>query len=312
MAVITLRQSNVVTSNGAIIKNSFVSPQEVDNNFSNINIELGSLSNSIVSTSISLTQELNNTNSFLTSFVTTNLNATSNNLISIVNSNVAYLTNYVNDTANYTNNSVGVVYNSLNVLSNSTTTSISNILSNTLTQFAPTSSEQLRGLITDETGFGNLVYSNSPTIFNSSIENSTLKSSTERANVVNDIAPVEITYNLVDQTILYYTSNSTANITLNFTGNSNISLDSYLNVSNTISSVVLLTNGAVPKYIQNVKVDGVVVANATIKGNLYWLGNSITIPGNPVGIDLYSFTIVKTSSNVYTILGSQSFFKSFL
>lgn len=83
----------------------------------------------------------------------------------------------------------------------------------------------------------------------------------------------------------------------------------------------MVQTGATPYYVQNVNIDGRVMSNATIKGNLFWQGNTITVGGTAGGIDVYSFTVIKNGGtrggvsyggNVYTILGSQTAFKSLL
>lgn len=66
---------------------------------------------------------------------------------------------------------------------------------NPLSQFAPTTSSQLAGVITDETGTGNLVFSNSPTLISptvgtaANLNNSTIASSTAYVwnNAITDV-----------------------------------------------------------------------------------------------------------------------------
>lgn len=153
---------------------------------------------------------------------------------------------------------------------------------------------------------------NVPTINYGLIEDATFASSFERANVRAEAA-ANTTFRVLDQSVLFYTSNSTANISINFTGNATTTLDSLLNnSSNTVTAIVLMTNGATGYYINNVLIDGTIIHNASVKGNLFWLGNTLTAGGNSVGIDSYGFTIIKKSANTYTVLASQSQYKSFL
>lgn len=153
---------------------------------------------------------------------------------------------------------------------------------------------------------------NTATINYGIIEDSTFASSFERANVRAEAA-ANTTFRVLDQSVLFYTSNSTANISVNFTGNATTTLDSLLNnSSNTVTAIVLMTNGATGYYINNVMIDGTVIHNGSVKGNLFWLGNTLTTGGNSVGIDSYGFTIIKKSANTYTVLASQSQYKSFL
>jgi len=153
----------------------------------------------------------------------------------------------------------------------------------------------------------------SPTVNSGFVIESTVKSLFEKANVQIAAAPASLTYSLLDQSVLYFTDNATSNVSINFTGNGTTSLNSILGgESNTISAVLLITNGDTPKYVDNVQIDGTVIYNATVKGNLFWLGNTIVVPGNPVAIDSYAFTIIKKGEASYTVLASQSEYKSFL
>lgn len=141
----------------------------------------------------------------------------------------------------------------------------------------------------------------------------TLQTPFERANVRSEAVPATLTYDLLDQSVLFFTSNSTSNVTINFRGNSTTSMNSLLNnSSNTVSAILLMTNGATPYYVNNVQIDGVTIHNASIRGNLFWQGNSLTIGGTAVGVESYGFTIVKKGDAQYLVLGSQTAYKSFL
>ena len=157
--------------------------------------------------------------------------------------------------------------------------------------------------------------------------NPTLVSAFEMANIRNEVPPSTINVDLLDPrgSIIYFTSNATSNVTVNIRANASTSLDSWLGSTasnaNTATVVIMMQTGATPYYVQNVNIDGRVMSNATIKGNLFWQGNSLTVGGTGVSVDVYSFTVVKNGGtrggasyggNVYTILGSQSNFKSFL
>lgn len=154
---------------------------------------------------------------------------------------------------------------------------------------------------------------NSPTVSLGSIAGSTVEKLFERANVQSSAAPASLTFNVLDQTLLVFTSNSTANVSINFTGNSTTTLESLLSggSANTVTAVLAITNGATPYYVNNVQVDGRIIHNATISGNLFWQGNVLTVPGTAVGVDLYSFTIVRRAGLNYLVLASQTDFKSF-
>jgi hypothetical protein len=62
MATITLRQANVVSSPGATIKGTPLTNAEVDNNFANLNVEMGVLSDLDTTQTANLVVAINDVN----------------------------------------------------------------------------------------------------------------------------------------------------------------------------------------------------------------------------------------------------------
>ena len=62
MATITLRQANVVSSPGATIKGTPLTNAEVDNNFANLNVEMGVLSELDTTQTANLVVAINDVN----------------------------------------------------------------------------------------------------------------------------------------------------------------------------------------------------------------------------------------------------------
>lgn len=108
------------------------------------------------------------------------------------------------------------------------------------------------------------------------------------------------TYNfdLLDGSIQYSTANATANITLNFRGNSTTSANVVIGNAKAITSTYLMTTGATPYTITSVAIDG------SIALPVKWVSGARPIPvANSV--TAYTYTIVKTSTTpTYTIFGS--------
>jgi hypothetical protein len=130
----------------------------------------------------------------------------------------------------------------------------------------------------------------------------TIKSPTETANVVAAEATGTINVDTETSTVWYYTSNATANFTLNFRYNSSTTLASKLSIGESITVVFMNTNGASAYYPDVIQVDGATVT-PKIQG-----GTAITA-GNASSIDAYSFTILKTAATpTYLVLESQSKF----
>jgi plastocyanin len=108
-----------------------------------------------------------------------------------------------------------------------------------------------------------------------------------------------INYDIINQSILYYTTNSSANWTINFRGNSTTTLNSMLQVGQAITATFLATNGSTAYYNSSIQIDSV---GQTVK----WQNVSPS-SGNVNSIDVYSYTIIKTATTpTYTVLGSLS------
>ena len=96
--------------------------------------------------------------------------------------------------------------------------------------------------------------------------------------------------------IVYLTANQTANRTLNFTN-----VNSLLSTGQSYTATVLATQGSTAYYFNAYQVDG---STVTPK----WSGGSAPTGGNASGIDVYTFTIIKTANATFTVLASQTQF----
>jgi len=121
----------------------------------------------------------------------------------------------------------------------------------------------------------------------------------EDINVVASAATGTINFDVATASIWYYTSNATANHTLNFRYSSSVSLNTALPVGDTITLVWLNTNGSTAYYPNTIQIDGTTVTPK--------VPAAITA-GNASSIDAYSFTIIKTASATYTVLETQTKF----
>jgi len=67
---------------------------------------------------------------------------------------------------------------------------------------------------------------------------------------------------------------------------------------------LLMTQGTTAFYVNVVQVDGTTTGVTT-----YWQGGTTPTAGNPSGVDVYTFTIIKlTATPTYTVLASQTKF----
>jgi hypothetical protein len=138
--------------------------------------------------------------------------------------------------------------------------------------------------------------------------------SSNLAMVLNDAAEVTtvtataatgtIAYDITTQSVLYYTSNASANWTVNFRASSGTSLNTALATGQSVTVAFLVTQGATAYYNSAVQVDGTTSGVTTV-----WLGGAPTA-GNASGIDSYRYLIIKTGSATFTVLASVTQFKA--
>ena len=125
----------------------------------------------------------------------------------------------------------------------------------------------------------------------------------ETGNLYSTAVGGNVNIDLQNNTLYFLSSNTTANVTFNFRANTQNTLDSQLPIGSTVTSAVLLKQGAT-RYRANVYVDGALQSP-------WWLGNSAPsfATSQQESIDAYSFSILKTAANAYTILASNANFQ---
>jgi len=131
-----------------------------------------------------------------------------------------------------------------------------------------------------------------------------LNDAAEVATVSATAATGTINYDITTQSVLYYTSNASANWTVNFRGSSGTSLNTLMSTGQSMTVAFLVTQGATAYYNSAVQVDGTTSGVTT-----RWLGGAPTA-GNASGIDSYRYLIIKTGSATFTVLASNTQFKA--
>jgi hypothetical protein len=139
----------------------------------------------------------------------------------------------------------------------------------------------------------------SPALTGGTIKDAVIKGIEEDVNVVASAATGTINLDIDTASIWYYTTNATANHTLNIRYSSGVSLDTALAVGDAITVVWMNTNGATAYYPNVIQIDGSTVTPKV---------PSAISGGNASAIDVYSFTIIKTASATFTVLESQTKF----
>ena len=144
-------------------------------------------------------------------------------------------------------------------------------------------------------------------LVNASIAGSATASALTTPNIiepvtVNASAPTStITYDVATQSVVYYTSNNTANFTLNIRGSSSTSLNTLLATGQSVTMTLMVTNGTTAYYPNVIQIDGTTVTPK-------WQNATAITSGNASCIDVYCFAIIKTGSAAYTVIASQSKF----
>ena len=136
----------------------------------------------------------------------------------------------------------------------------------------------------------------------SSVISSKFVNALEGVTVSATAATGTINYDVTTQSVLYYTSNASANWTVNFRGSSGTSLDTAMSTGEALTVVFLVTQGSTAYYNNAVTIDG---SSVTPK----YQGGTAWTSGNASSIDAYSYTIVKTGSATFTVFAAQTQFK---
>jgi len=120
----------------------------------------------------------------------------------------------------------------------------------------------------------------------------------EKWNVAASAATGTISVDLKTAGAWYYTSDATANWTLNFRGDSGATLDSLVGVGESVTVAFLATQGGTAYYASAFQVDGSSVTPI-------WSGGSAPSAGNVNSVDAYIFTIIKTAATpTYEVIAS--------
>jgi len=128
-----------------------------------------------------------------------------------------------------------------------------------------------------------------------------LADAAETTTISATAATGTINYDVTTQSVLYYTSNASANWTVNFRASSGTSLNTLMSTGQSVTVTFLVTNGSTAYYNNVVQVDG---SSVTPK----YQGGTAWSAGNASSIDAYTYTIVKTGNAAFTVFAAQTRF----
>jgi len=123
----------------------------------------------------------------------------------------------------------------------------------------------------------------------------------ENVTLVNTALSGTINVDILSGSLIYYTSNASANWIFNIRGNSNISLNSILPDGKSATVTMLCTQGVTAYYPSDFRID-----NNPITPK--WIEGSVPSSGFANSINVYTYAIFKTSDAAFTVLASQSRF----
>jgi len=127
----------------------------------------------------------------------------------------------------------------------------------------------------------------------------TLSAAAETVTIAATAATGTVNFDVSTQSILYYTSNASANWTLNIRGSSSVALNSIMSTGQSVTVTHLVTQGGTAYYNSALTVDG---SSVTPK----WSGGTAPSAGNANSVDVYTYTLIKTGSGSFTVFASQT------
>jgi hypothetical protein len=131
------------------------------------------------------------------------------------------------------------------------------------------------------------------------VTNNTFKNIVETTTISATAATGTINYDVATQSIVYYTTNATANWTINLRASSAATLNSLMSTGQTITVTFMATLGATAYYNSALTIDGVSVTPK-------WQGGVAPTAGNVNSVDTYTYAILKTASATFTVLAART------
>lgn len=126
----------------------------------------------------------------------------------------------------------------------------------------------------------------------------------ENAYLIPGSANGNVSIYVSDSSVYYLTGNTAGNVTFDLRVSPTVPLDSLLGNGQSITTGFIVTQGSV-QYVANLSIDGVYQASST-----RWSGNSRPTSASLTNsqLDAYTFTVIKTGANTYSVLGSRTNF----
>jgi len=116
----------------------------------------------------------------------------------------------------------------------------------------------------------------------------------------------QITFPVLSSSLQYYTLSANGNFNVNFVGSTNgLTFNQVSEIGRANSYALMVTTGALSAYLSAIYVDGISVSATT-----RWANAASATYGDTNSVDMYTFTIIKTSTTpTYTVFAGQQQFK---
>ncbi len=124
-----------------------------------------------------------------------------------------------------------------------------------------------------------------------------LANAAENVQVIGAAPASAQTVDLSAGSVVYFTSAATANWTLNIAHSASAALNTALQIGQSVTLAVLVTQGATAYYSSALQIDGTAVT-------VNWQGGSAPTAGNASGVDCYTYTIIKTAAGTYSVFAA--------
>ena len=106
-----------------------------------------------------------------------------------------------------------------------------------------------------------------------------------------------VNYDVITQAVLNYTTDASANFTVNLRGDGSNSLNSIMDTGESITVAFIVKQGGTPYYNNAFQIDGSSVTPE-------WQGGSAPSGGNANSLDVYTYTAIKTGDATFTALAA--------
>jgi hypothetical protein len=123
----------------------------------------------------------------------------------------------------------------------------------------------------------------------------------EAATVTASAIPSTFNFNASASSVVFHSVDATANWNVNFRGNASVSLNNLMPIGRSLTVALLVKQGSTPYYPTNHTIDGSSVS-------ILWQNGEVASAGNADSVDIYTYTIIKTANNTYTVFAAQTKF----